>query len=123
MDEPIYTTETALLANALTILRGTTADLLAVYVYFGQPNETPTFADFTTAPTGAEVTLVEAPDPLAEGDLIDVASFVGPGLDEGAVQVPAGDVAVAVAGDMQRYVAIRTASEWRIFSVDVVTFL
>lgn len=108
----IYRSATEYLANELTILRGSVADILTVGVHHAvDPNTIPAVADFI------EVTLVDGvtnpSDPLAEAGKIDVLSLIGP---------RAGDVTLT-AGDYQRYVLVTTASEDIIRRVDTVTVL
>ncbi len=105
-----YTMATEYTANELTITRGSSADIVYVGVYHNtNPSIKPALGDFT------EVTLVEAPDPLAEGDKIDVLSLIGPKV--GA------DLNLSVAGDYQRWVRISTITEDVIRKVDVITIL
>lgn len=107
----IYAGATEYVANALTIGRGTVADITNVYVYHSlNPNESPTEAQFT------QVTLVSDPDtdPLASGGNIDVLSLIGPGV---------GAHETLTAGDYQRWVAVKTATEFIIRKVDTVTIL
>lgn len=104
----LFSTATEFLANELTILRGTSADITAVGVYHDvDPQVVPAVLDFTT------VALVEAPDPLAEGDKIDVLSLIGP-RDGDLVLTP---------GDYQRWVLVTTAVEDVIRQVDVLEVL
>lgn len=103
----LYSTGTEFLANSITLTRGTAADIVSVGVYHSlNPNEVPDEADFTT------VTLVEPGDPLADGNNVDVLSLIGPD----------GDLALA-AGDWQRFVMVKTATETIIRKTDVVTIL
>jgi hypothetical protein len=105
----LYSTATEFLANAITLTRGTAADITAVGVYHTlTPTEVPEESDFT------EVLLVEPGDPLAEGTNLDVLSLVGPAVTA--------DLVLA-AGDWQRFVMVKTASETIIRKVDVVTIL
>lgn len=94
MAGPIYDTEWV--AMALTFTRGSSADVTAVGIYLDlDPNASPDAAAFTTPPGGsfAAITqLVEAPNPLAQGSIIDILSHVGEsGTD---IQPPAGDYQV-----------------------------
>lgn len=110
-----YSTATEYAANELTILRGTSADIVSVWVLLDvNPNVVPTPDQFT------QVALVEAPDPLADGDKIDVVTLVGPG-DVG-LGVAAGDVQPA-AGSYQLFVMVVTAAEVVIRSVDEVVIV
>lgn len=107
----LYAGATEYVANALTFERGSVADVTNVYVYHSlDPNASPEEGDFT------EVTLIDDPgtDPLASGDNIDVLSLIGPGL---------GAHLVLVAGDYQRFVAVRTANEFIIRKTDTLTIL
>lgn len=107
----LFTTSTVYTANELTLIRGTSADILEVLIYHNtDPNVVPAYAAMTA------VQLVEAPDPLADGAKIDVLTKVGPGL---AALVDPGEVTLA-AGDWQRWVGIRTAAEFILASTDVV---
>ena len=103
----LYSTSTEYLANALTIVRGTAADIESVGVYHTEdPDEVPADTDFTP------VTLVSSPtDPLADGNNIDVLSLMGTGA-----------LALA-AGTYQRWVMVKTATETIIRKVDVVEVL
>lgn len=104
-----YSTATEYSANAITLTRGTTADITSVGVFHSiDPNEVPDVTDFTT------VTLVEPGDPLADGTNIDVLSLIGP---------KAGADLILAAGDWQRWVLVSTTSEDIIRKVDVVTIL
>lgn len=107
----LYDNATVYTANELTLLRGTTADIVEVLVYHNvDPNVVPAYADMTA------VQLIEAPDALADGDKIDIVTKVGPGVTS---LVDAGEVTLA-AGDHQRWVGIRTASEFVLIPTDVV---
>jgi hypothetical protein len=110
-----YSTATEYTANELTILRGTSADIVSVWVYHDvDPNVVPTPDDFT------EVTLVDS-GPLQEGSKIDVLSLIGPG-DVG-LSVPAGDLTLTGPADYQRFVMVVSATEIIIRSVDVLEVL
>ncbi len=102
----LYSTGTEWLANEVTMLRGTIADVTSVGVFHTMsPNAVPTVAEFTT------VTKVVPGDALAEGDKNDVASRIG---------ARAGAIPLA-AGDYQRFVLLVTASEDIIRYVDTVS--
>ncbi|SET43687.1 hypothetical protein [Nonomuraea wenchangensis] len=108
----IFHTATEYVANAITITRGSVADIVSVGVYHTtDPNSVPSVEDFTS------VTLVDGtaaePDPLAEAGVIDVLSLIGP--RNGEVEL--------TAGDYQRFVLITTATEDIIRKVDVLTIL
>lgn len=108
----LYAGATEYVANELSILRGTTADIVTVGVFHStDPNVSPTVADFTT------VQLVDGVanpgNPLAEAGKIDVLSLIGP---------RAGDVALT-AGDYQRFVLVSTAAEDVIRKVDTIEVL
>lgn len=108
----IYSSATEYLANALTITRGTVADIVSVGVFHtSNPAIIPTVVDFTS------VTLIDGvanpSDPLAEAGVIDILSLIGPRN---------GDV-VLVAGDYQRYTLVTTATEDIIRRIDTVTVL
>ena len=108
----IFSSATEYLANALTINRGSVADITSVGVFHTtDPGVIPTVAQFTP------VTLIDGvtnpTDPLAEAGVIDVLSLIGP---------RAGDETLT-AGDYQRYVLVVTATEDIIRRVDTVTVL
>lgn len=108
----LYAGATEYVANALTLARGTTADILSVGVYHStDPNVSPTLADFTT------VQLIDGVanpgNPLAEAGVIDVLSLIGP---------RDGDVVLAP-GDWQRFVCVSTATEDVIRKVDTIEVL
>ncbi len=102
----IYSTGTEWVANEITMLRGTIADITSVAVFHTtSPNAVPTVAQFTAA------TKVVPGDPLAEGTKNDVASRIG--ARTGAIAL--------TAGDYQRFVLLTTASEDIIRYVDTIT--
>lgn len=102
----LYRTSVEYLANALTIRRGTSADITQVGVYHTtDPTMIPAAAAFTT------VTLVKPGQALADGENTDVLSLMGTGA-----------LALA-AGDWQRWVLVKNATETIIRRVDVVTVL
>lgn len=108
----LYSTGTEYVANEITILRGTVADITSVGVYHtANPAEIPTVAQFTT------VSLVdgtaEPPDALSEVGKIDVLSRIGARL--GAINL--------AAGDYQRWALIVTADEDVIRRVDTLEVL
>jgi hypothetical protein len=103
----IYRTATEYTANAITMTRGTPADIVSVGVYHDHdPQAVPDVADFTT------VKLVLPGDLLAEGSTVDILALIGPG----------GDVEL-LPGDYQRWTLITTAVENIIDSVDTLTIL
>lgn len=109
----LYSTATEYLANELTILRGTVADITAVGVFHSlDPNTVPPVASFDI------VALVdgtaEPPGANSEAGKIDVLSLIGP---------KAGADLVLAAGDWQRFVLVQTASEDIIRKVDVIEVL
>lgn len=105
----IYAAGTEFLANAITLSRGTAADIVSVGVFHSlDPNEMPEVDDFTT------VTLVEPGDPLASGNNLDVLSLVG---SKAGADFP------LAAGTYQRWVLVQTASEDIIRKVDTVEVL
>jgi hypothetical protein len=117
----IYEAATVYLANELGFTRGDETDILWVGVFHHiDPNNVPTYADFT------EVDLIAPPSPLADGTKVDVLSKIGPGLATVVPAVPAGHVALAGSGDpenpidYQRWVGWRTADEFDFEPVDVV---
>lgn len=108
----LYAGATEYVANELTLLRGTTADIVTVGVFHStDPNVSPAVTDFTT------VQLIDGVanpgNPLAESGKIDVLSLIGP---------RSGDVALTP-GDYQRFVLISTASEDVIRKVDTLEVL
>lgn len=104
----LYSTATEYVANALTITRGSVDDIVSVGVYHTKDAAyIPTVANFTNVP------LVKPGQPLAEGANVDVLSLIGP---------RAGNVTLA-AGDWQRWVLVKTATEDKIRRVDVITVL
>ncbi len=108
MPVTLYSTGSEWVANEITMLRGTIADVTSVGVYHTtSPNAVPAVAQFVV------VTKVVPGDPLAEGDKNDVASRVG---------ARAGAIALA-AGDYQRFVLLVTADEDIIRYVDTITVL
>lgn len=119
MAASIYSTATEYIANAITLTRGTVADILSVGIYVNTaPNTVPTVANFTT------VTLVNGTGtpplpPLAVAGEIDVITKVGPG----AAGVTAGDLSTLTAGSYQVWILIKTASEAVIRKVDTLTIL
>ena len=107
-----FTTATEYIANQITILRGTVANITSVGVYHNtDPNIVPTVAQFTT------VSLVDGvkdpPDANSETGKIDVLSLIGPKI--GA------HLDLVTPGDYQRWVLIQTANEDVIRKVDVLT--
>lgn len=107
----LYAGATEYVANALVFARGSVDDVTNVYVYHSaDPNVSPTEEDFT------EVYLVSDPntDPLASGGNIDVLSLIGPGIGAHLTLTP---------GDYQRFVAVRTATEFIIRKTDTLTIL
>jgi hypothetical protein len=103
----LYAPGTEYTANAITLKRGNAADITYVGVYHGiDPNKTPTLADFT------QVTLVVPPNPLADGNNIDILSLIGPG----------GDVTLG-AGVYQRWCLVKTSTENIMRKLDTVTVL
>lgn len=104
MAASLYSTATEYVANAITMHRGSVADITSVGVYFSlDPITVPTVANFTT------VQLVQPGDPLAQGTSTDVLTLVG----------PRGDVTLAP-GDYQVWVLITTLTEDIIRRVDVL---
>lgn len=107
----LYRTATEYVANALTITRGTVADITSVGVFMTtDPTVVPTVAQFAT------VTLVKPGDALAEGTTVDVLSLIGPRSTVTAL-------ASLTPGDYQRWVKVTTATEDKIRKVDTVTIL
>ena len=103
----IYHTATEYTANAITMSRGTPADIVTVGVWHSpDPQVIPEVADFTT------VKLVLPGDLLAEGNTVDILALIGPG----------GDVELAP-DDYQRWTLISTVAENIIDSVDTLTIL
>lgn len=105
----LYSTATEYLANAITITRGSVADITEVGVYHtANPSYVPEEDDFTPAE------LIEPGDPLAQGALIDILSLIGPASPAGAQHIE------LAAGTYQRWVLIKTVVEVIIRKVDVV---
>lgn len=105
----LYSTATEYLANQLTITRGSVDDILNVGVYHTtDPSYVPEEADFTPA------MLIEPGNPLAQGDIIDVLSLIGPASPAGAQHIE------LATGMYQRWVLVKTVSEVIIRKVDVV---
>lgn len=105
----LYSTATEYLANQITITRGTVSDIVEVGVYHTtNPTFVPAENDFTPAE------LVQPGDPLAQGDMIDVISLVGPASPVGASHIE------LVPGTYQRWVMVKTVVEVIIRKVDVV---
>ena len=101
-------TGTEYVANSLTFTRGTVAAIVSVGVYHtADPTVVPTVAQFTP------VQLVKPGDSLADGTNIDILSLIGP---------RSGDVTLS-AGDYQRWVLIKTATEDIIRRPDTITIL
>lgn len=108
----LFHTGTEYVANQITLLRGTVANILSVGVYHNiNPNTIPAVSDFITVHLADGTSL--PPDPLGETGKIDVLSLIGP---------RGGDVNLA-AGDYQRWVCVTTATEDIIRKVDVLTIL
>lgn len=112
MAATIPSTSTEYAANAMTITRGTAADITAVGVYHTtNAASVPAVADFT------EVVLVAPGDPLADSTLpagaYDILSLVGP---------RSGDVTLTP-GTYQRWVLISTATEDIIRKIDTITVI
>jgi hypothetical protein len=102
-------TATQYLANSLTFLRGSAADVQRVGVYYGiDPNHVPSVTDFFTAQ------LVQPGDPLAEGNLTDVLARPGARPDADVALTP---------GDKQVWLLVVTTDEDIIVKVDTVTVL
>lgn len=109
----IYRSATEYVANELTIVRGSVANIVTVGVYHDvDPGVIPTVAQFTT------VTLIDGvanpSDPLAEAGKIDVLSSIGPKVGADLVLTP---------GTYQRWVLITTADEEIIRRPDTLDIL
>jgi len=103
----IYHTATEYTANAITMTRGTPADIVSVGVWHSlDPQAIPDVGDFTT------VQLVQPGDLLAEGSTVDILALIGPGGD---VELPP--------GDYQRWTLISTVAENIIDTIDTLTIL
>lgn len=101
----IFSTATEYIANAISLTRGSYADIVSVGTFFTtDPLVVPTPAQFTAA------TLVAPTHPLGDGVNYDVVTLVGP--RGGAVSLPP--------GDYQVWVLIKTANEDIIRRVDVL---
>jgi hypothetical protein len=100
----LYATGTEYTANAITLRRGSVADILSVGVYHTtDPDVVPAVGDFQT------VTLVMQPNPLADGNNVDILSLVG----------AEGDVILGP-GTYQRWCLVTTATERIIRRVDTI---
>lgn len=112
MPATIYVSGTVYLANEVTMVRGTPADVLEVLVYHD--------TDANVVPTYAEMTEVQwiTTGPLQEDSKNDVLSKMGPGV---AALVDPGEVDLQTPGDYQRWVGIRTADEFVPVPIDTVT--
>ena len=110
MGVSLYNTATEYVASALSLLRGTAADITGVGFYATATSSIPAVGDFTTT------TLVDGTGgvvpPLGVAGEIDVLSLIGGG----------GDVTLT-AGDYQVFILITTATENIIRKVDVLTVL
>jgi hypothetical protein len=105
----LYSTATEYLANEITIMRGSVADIMSVGVYHAtDASYIPDEADFIPAE------LVVPGDPLAQGDTIDVVSLIGPAAPSGSSHIE------LTPGVYQRWVLVRTVTEVIIRKVDVV---
>ena len=108
----LYNTATEYVASAITILRGTVADITNVGFYATTSLVTiPAVGDFTI------VTLVDGTGgvvpPLGVRGEIDVLTLIGSG----------GDITTLTAGDYQVFILIQTASENIIRKIDTLTIL
>ena len=111
----LYSTGTEYTSNALTLIRGTAADITSVGVYHNvNPSTIPAVSDFITC------TLADGTDPLSvnyplavKGEL-DVVALIGPKV--GA------DLALAT-GTWQRWILVQTVMEDVIRKVDTITVL
>ena len=125
MATSIFSNATEYIANAITLTRGTVADIKGVGIYVNiNPNSVPTIAQFTMLPNGlVDGTAGGTLPPLAVAGEIDVITSVGPGAAvSGAIPaVPAGDLSTLTAGSYQVWILIRTASEAIIRKVDTLT--
>ncbi len=109
----LYNTATEYTSNAITLIRGTVADITAVGVYHNvNPATIPTVGNFVIV-TLADGTKLP-PDALAVVGEIDVVALIG--TKSGA------DLALT-AGSWQRWVLVQTAHEDIIRKVDTVTVL
>jgi hypothetical protein len=106
----IYRTATEYAANEITLLRGSTSDIVAVGVFHTtDAGYVPAVNEFDT------VTLVADPEhPLADGGRIDIVSLIGPKEGSDLELVP---------GDYQRFVLIQTDDEDIIRRPDVLEIL
>lgn len=103
----VFANGTEYLANAITLVRGTTASITGVGVYHNiNPVTVPSVAQFTM------VTLVKPGDALADGNNTDVLSLIGPKVGAHLSLTP---------GDWQRWVLVQTSAEDIIRKVDVVS--
>ena len=108
----LYSTGTEYTSNAITLTRGTVADITSVGVYHNvNPSTVPTIVSFTTCTLADGTDSGSAHYALAVQGEIDV---IGPKI--GA------DLALA-AGTWQRWILVRTAAEDIIRKVDTITVL
>lgn len=101
----LYAPGTEYTANAITLKRGTVSDITSVGVYHTtDPNKVPAVSDFAAA------TLVVPPNPLADGNNVDILLLIG----------ATGDVVLGP-GTYQRWCLVRTNTEAIIRRVDTIT--
>lgn len=109
----LYSTGTEYTSNAITLIRGTVADITSVGVYHNvDPATIPTIVNFITVTLADGTT--NPPNPLAVVGEIDVVALIGP---------KAGADLVLAAGTWQRWILVRTAAEDIIRKVDTITVL
>jgi hypothetical protein len=109
----LYHTGTEFTSNAITLLRGVTADIVNVGVYHDvNPANIPAVVAFTSV-TLADGT-ADPPSDLAVPGELDVVALIGP---------KAGAQLMLAAGVYQRWVLVQTAAQDLIRAVDTVTVL
>jgi hypothetical protein len=109
----LYNTATEYTSNAITLTRGTAADITSVGVYHNvNPSTVPTIANFVTCVL-ADGTKAP-PDALAVTGELDVVALIG---------TKSGAHLALAAGTWQRWILVRTAAEDIIRKVDTITVL
>ena len=109
----LYNTATEYTSNAITLTRGTAADIVSVGVYHNaNPSTVPTIANFIVCVFANGTT--NPPDPLAVAGELDVVALIG---------TKSGAHLALAAGTWQRWILVRTAAEDIIRKVDTVTVL
>lgn len=111
----LYSTATEYTSNAITLIRGTVADITAVGVYHNvNPATIPAVGSFVTVTLADGTNSGSANYALAVPGEIDVVALIGPKV---------GAQLALAAGSWQRWVLVQTAAEDMIRKVDTVTVL